>query len=81
MGVASFRFAVIAKNDLSGATERNYIDNLVTTDKQCAELALSFTDAICSADLNVEDLYEHFNSIIDKNREPVLAADAAPDGF
>lgn len=76
MGVASFRFAVIAINDLSGAVRRNHIDILVTADKQCAERVSSFTDAVCTADLNTEALSECIRDIIQKNRQPVLPADA-----
>lgn len=73
--VPAFRFAVIAKNDLSGAAERDHIDILVSTEQVSGN-----SEWIAADDQPADVLLDKITAIVKRNREPVLSADSAPGG-
>lgn len=75
-GVPAFRFAVIAKNDLHGAAQRNHIDIFVTADDTVADTILKPTDCLCTGECTTDEMLDHIRTIVQQNREPVLASDS-----
>ncbi|HBI85531.1 MAG TPA: hypothetical protein DDX71_04495 [Ruminococcus sp.] len=80
-GVPAFRFAVIAGQDLAGAAQRNHIDIFVTADSAVSGQITAPTECILTKGLTADQIQDRIAAIIRQNREPVLAADAAPAGL